>query len=83
MGCKRPPCFEGLLQVKELSREWRAVGCKRPQCFEGLLQNINAVLAIHVDLVVGGPLTFLKTGRINQDFVENFLYRELLLADSC
>ena len=27
-----------MVQLKEMSREWRVVGCKRPPCFEGLLQ---------------------------------------------
>ena len=61
-----------MIQLKELCREWRVVGGRRPPCFEGLLQDINAVLAMHADLVVNGPLTFLMTGRINQDCIENF-----------
>ena len=61
-----------MVLLKELSREWRVVGGRRPPCFEGLLQNSNAVMAMHADLVVGGPLTFLMTGRINQDCIENF-----------
>ena len=64
--------LDRMVLLKELSREWRVVGGRRPPCFEGLLQNINAVMAMHANLVVGGPLTFLMTGRINQDCIENF-----------
>ena len=58
-------------ELKEESQRWRVVGRPRPPCFEGLSQNVNAVLAMHADLVVDGPLSFLMTGRINQDPAEN------------
>ena len=59
-------------ELKEESQRWRVVGRPRPPCFEGLSQNVNAVLAMHADLVVDGPLSFLMTGRINQNPADNF-----------
>ena len=62
-------------ELKEECQRWRVVGRPRPPCFEGLSQNVNAVLAMHADLVVDGPLSFLMTGRINEDPADNFFSR--------
>ena len=62
------------VQMKGESLTWYVVGRRcgtRPPCFDGLVQNINAVIALHKELVVNGPLAFLLTGRFNQDGVEN------------
>ena len=63
--------LERLMQLKADALAWKVVGHNRPPCFDGLVQNINAVLAIHDDLVVNGPLSFLLTGRFNQDCIKN------------
>ena len=63
-----------LVHMKEVSSSWQAVGKRfgtRPPCFEGLIQDINAILEMHTDLVVSGPLAFLMSGRFNQDCLEN------------
>ena len=63
-----------LTKMKDESLTWYVVGTRcrtRPPCFDGIVQNVNAVLAIHDELVVKGSLKFLLTGRFNQDCVEN------------
>ena len=64
--------LDRMVPLKELSREWRVVGGRRPPCFKGLMQNNNAVLVMHADPIIDTPLTFLMTGHINQDCIENF-----------
>ena len=62
--------------MKEVSASWQAVGKRfgtRSPCFECLIHDINAILEMHTDLVVNGPLDFLMSGRFNQECVDNLL----------
>ena len=69
LGCQQQ--LERLMKLKADALAWKVLGRNRPPCFDGLVQDINAVLAIHDDLVVNGPLSFPLTGRFNQDCIEN------------
>ena len=52
---------------------WRTKDKQKQQpCFQALVQSLNATELILQDLVKNGAFTYLLTGRINQDCIENF-----------
>ncbi|ELU16126.1 hypothetical protein CAPTEDRAFT_213058 [Capitella teleta] len=59
---------------------WRVKGKRaRQPCFDALLQSLNAMQLLSKELIHEGPFSFLLTGRINQDCLENFFAQHHLI----